>query len=99
MMHMNSIIVYQMLVSLRTQRLLPSTSETSSCLRRGNNSIWHLRLDIRHHPQQILNHLVPLFAPSVFDAFQLLVGIFTGVFFGFLVATRVLDTRRQPQRP
>lgn len=81
--------------------LTPSTvtPQKSSCLRRGNNSIWHLGLDIRHHPQQILDNLVPLFAPSVFDAFQLFVGIFTRVCFGFLVATRVLDIQRQPHGP
>ncbi len=62
-----------------------------SCPWRRSNSIRDLRLHIRNHAQQILNDLIPRLAPCLLDLFHLLVCIFTGVFFCFLVAACVLS--------
>lgn len=59
-------------------------------LRRRMHPIRHLRLHIRNHPQQIPHDLIPRLASSLPDRLQLRVGILARVFFGFLVAARLL---------
>lgn len=68
----------------------PSYNLCLSCLGRRSNSIRHLGLHIRNHAQQILNDLVPSLVPRLLDPLQLLVRIFAGIFFRFLVAACVL---------
>lgn len=55
------------------------------------NSIRNLRLYLRNHAQQLLYDLIPLLTPCLLYLFHLLLCVFAGVLFGFLVATRVLS--------
>ena len=81
----------------RNETLLHTSSYTPcrSCLRGRSNSIRYLRLYLRDHAQQILHDLIPRLTPCLLDLLQLLVCVFAGVFFCFLVAACVLSIIRR----
>ena len=57
---------------------------------RLRHPIRHLGPHIRHHPQEIIHDVLPLLVAGRFDGLDLVVGILSGVFFGFFVAGCVL---------
>lgn len=69
----------------------PSYTLCQLFLWRRSNSIRNLRLYLRNHAQQLLYDLIPLLTPCLLYLFDLLVRVLAGVFFGFLVAARVLS--------
>lgn len=67
------------------------------CLWRRSNPVGDFRLHLRNHPQQIINNLIPRFAPRVLDGLHLLLCVLAGILLGLLVAACVLRLTNQNQ--
>ena len=62
----------------------------SSVLWRCSQTLRNLGLDILHHLQQVLYHLISLLASRPFDRLHLLLGILGRILFSFLIPARML---------
>lgn len=71
-------------------QVLLAVDPPSSRLWRRRDSIRHFRLDFHDDSEQFFDNLVSPFGSCRFDLLKLGVGIFAGVFFGFLVTPGVL---------